>query len=62
MINDNDWKFIEEVYEEFLVYVGVLERVEIKEGLKIAMSISGMVNKYIQDGKPWETKEFSRLI
>ena len=46
-ISENDWKFVDEVYKEFLLYVKALERVEIKDGLKIAMSISGMINKYI---------------
>ena len=46
-LSENDWKFVSSIYKEFLCYVNVLEKVEIKEGLKIAMLISGMINKYI---------------
>jgi len=30
------------------------EKVEIKQCLKLAMDISSMGNKYMQDEKPWE--------
>ena len=37
-------------------YVKDLDKVEIKEGLKIAMEISSLGNKYLQDSKFWETE------
>jgi methionyl-tRNA synthetase len=44
-------KVIDERYKK---YLQVLEGVEIKEGLRIAMEISHIGNKYLQDSKFWE--------
>ena len=46
-INENDQKFINEIYKDFLEYVKAMEKVEIKEGLKISMQISSKINKFI---------------
>jgi methionyl-tRNA synthetase len=39
--------------EKFNKYTQLLDKVEIKEGLKTAMEISSIGNKYVQDCKPW---------
>ena len=42
--------------EKYDRYVKELSDVEIKEGLKIAMEISSLGNKYLQDSKFWEAE------
>jgi len=46
-VQEKDWKMVEEIYRDVLEYVKVLEKVEIKEGLKIAMTICSRINKFI---------------
>lgn len=46
--------FLKAIDERYKKYVLALEGVEIKEGLKIAMEISHLGNKYLQDSKFWE--------
>lgn len=48
--------FLKVIDERYKKYLQVLEAVEIKEGLKIAMEISHLGNKYLQDSKFWEKK------
>ena len=48
---------LKEIYAEFINYVTAMEAVKIKEALKIAMGISNLCNKYMQDWKPWETSK-----
>ncbi|EDR25712.1 methionine-tRNA synthetase, putative [Entamoeba dispar SAW760] len=45
-------KEIKELYKE---YLNAMENVKLKEGLKIAMSISSVGNKYLQDTAAWKT-------
>jgi methionyl-tRNA synthetase len=46
--------FLKIIDEKYKKYVLALEAVEIKEGLKLAMEISHLGNKYLQDSKFWE--------
>ena len=45
--NETDKKIIAEIYADFVEYVSVMEKVEIKEGLRLSMQISSKINKYI---------------
>lgn len=47
-LNEEDQKFISFVNEELGRYIQELDKVHLKEGLKIAMKISGEGNKYLQ--------------
>jgi len=54
-----DWTEIEvnllkQTEEKFQKYTQLLDRVEIKDGLRVAMEISSIGNKYVQDCKPWK--------
>lgn len=49
-----DNEFIATIKQKYNNYVQLLEKVEIKEGLKQAMEISSIGNKYLQDSKFWE--------
>eukprot|EP01016_Furgasonia_blochmanni_P033944 TRINITY_DN3608_c0_g2_i5.p1 TRINITY_DN3608_c0_g2~~TRINITY_DN3608_c0_g2_i5.p1 ORF type:complete len:936 (+),score=230.30 TRINITY_DN3608_c0_g2_i5:105-2810(+) len=53
-LTEEDRELLQSVYEAFTRYIHTLEKVEIKSGLKIAMEISGICNKYMQDEAPWE--------
>ena len=44
------------VEEKYKKYREQLQKVQIKEGLKIAMEISSIGNKYLQDNKYWEAE------
>ena len=47
-------QFLKTIDERYRKYLQALEAVEIKEGLKIAMEISHLGNKYLQDSKFWD--------
>ncbi|KAF2076114.1 hypothetical protein CYY_002576 [Polysphondylium violaceum] len=49
-----DTKFITEFNSHMTQYFEKLEAINIKEGLKIAMSLSKVCNVYMQDNKPWD--------
>ena len=51
-----DIEFFKLAKEKYEKYVKELNKVEIKEGLKIAMDISSLGNKYLQDSKFWEAE------
>jgi methionyl-tRNA synthetase len=53
-LETSDQAFLAEVYEKFKEYVGELDQVHIRNGLKIAMEISSLGNKFLQDNKVWE--------
>lgn len=61
-LTENEFGILKIVEERFKKYTQLLDKVEIKEGLKTAMEISSLVNKYIQDSKPFDkqTKESGR--
>lgn len=44
---------LKEVYEEFLKYIKLMEGVKLKDGIKQAMNISSICNKYMQKWQPW---------
>lgn len=46
-LNQEDRAFLEQFYFKFQEYIHTLEKVEIKEGLKKAMELSSLVNKYL---------------
>ena len=46
-------EFLKTIDERYKKYLQTLDAVEIKEGLKIAMEISHLGNKYLQDSKFW---------
>ncbi|KAM9953134.1 hypothetical protein ACTFIW_006480 [Dictyostelium discoideum] len=53
-LNELDKKLVQEVDEHLVQYFQRLEEISLKEGLKIAMSISKLGNTYMQDNKPWD--------
>ncbi len=52
--NEADLKFIDLVSKEIKEYIAALDKIKIKDGLKIAMGISKLGNQYIQENKPWD--------
>lgn len=46
--------FLNNVQEKLTEYINTLNKVEIKDGLRVAMSISSIGNKYLQDNEPWK--------
>lgn len=50
----HDIDFLKLIDEKYKRYVELLDNVEIKEGLKAAMEISSLGNKYLQETKFWE--------
>eukprot|EP01119_Soliformovum_irregulare_P012852 TRINITY_DN3354_c0_g1_i1.p1 TRINITY_DN3354_c0_g1~~TRINITY_DN3354_c0_g1_i1.p1 ORF type:complete len:738 (+),score=238.98 TRINITY_DN3354_c0_g1_i1:39-2252(+) len=53
-LNEEDNELISEVNKKLKEYISELDQVHIKDGLKIAMSISQLGNGYMQKNKPWE--------
>jgi len=53
-LNEDDKTFIASVNNDLKEYIDALDGVHIKDGLKIAMGISRLGNKYFQDHKPWD--------
>eukprot|EP01133_Synstelium_polycarpum_P006251 gene6251-7248_t len=53
-LNEADKKFVAEVDIQYKEYLGSLEKVYLKDGLKIAMAISKLGNQYMQENKAWE--------
>lgn len=53
-LQESDNVFLRAVYDKFNEYVAVMDAVHLKQGLQIAMSISSLGNKYLQDEKLWE--------
>jgi methionyl-tRNA synthetase len=49
-----DTKFLNEVFEKLEAYFNAMESVKLKEGLKIAMSISSLCNGYFQETEPFK--------
>ena len=48
---------LKEVFEEFVKFVAIMEAVKIKEGIKQAMNISSICNKYMQKWEPWKASK-----
>eukprot|EP00741_Cyanophora_paradoxa_P012558 tig00020614_g12135.t1 len=48
-----DQKLVDDVAKEVQDYVAHLEKVRIKDGLRIAMNVSRLGNGYMQELKPW---------
>ena len=53
-LNDADKAFINDYLEKLDSYFNAMEQVRLKEGLKIAMSISSSCNGYIQETEPFK--------
>lgn len=51
---DVDEEFVAELDGRYQKYRDLLQKVEIKEGLKYCMEISSRGNKYLQESKFWE--------
>lgn len=49
-----DEEFVAEIESRYIKYRELLNKVEIKEGLKFSMEVSSRGNKYLQDSKFWE--------
>ncbi|SPQ93172.1 methionine--tRNA ligase [Plasmodiophora brassicae] len=52
-LTPDDESFIKDMNEHAKTYVALLEKVEIKDGLKQAMQASHRCNLYLQDNAPW---------
>lgn len=52
-LNEDDKKFIESINEQLAAYIDALNNVHLKDGLKIAMAISKLGNKYVQGKNFW---------
>eukprot|EP00826_Nyctotherus_ovalis_P063503 TRINITY_DN9315_c0_g1_i3.p1 TRINITY_DN9315_c0_g1~~TRINITY_DN9315_c0_g1_i3.p1 ORF type:complete len:532 (-),score=158.25 TRINITY_DN9315_c0_g1_i3:105-1700(-) len=44
---------LKEFYEELNIYASLMESVKLREGLKQAMNLSSICNKYMQKWQPW---------
>lgn len=53
-LNERDISTLNQIWELFQTYNKHFEKVEIKNALKVAMEISSVCNKYMQDEKPWD--------
>ncbi|KYQ90893.1 methionyl-tRNA synthetase [Tieghemostelium lacteum] len=54
VITEGDEQFIKEINKLLFDYFENMEAIKIKEGLKIAMSISARCNAYMQTNKAWD--------
>ncbi len=50
------------VYELTKQWVSSMERIKIKEGLRIAMEVSAVGNKFLQDHQPWVHSKTNRTL
>lgn len=50
---EEEEEFVAEIESRYFKYRDLLNRVEIKEGLKFSMEVSSRGNKYLQDSKFW---------
>ncbi|TBT99071.1 putative methionine--tRNA ligase, partial [Hamiltosporidium magnivora] len=48
-LNEEDKLFISQINDSYSQYLSAMERIELKNGLKIFMEISNAGNKYLQD-------------
>jgi methionyl-tRNA synthetase len=53
-LTEVEHNLFKQLEERFKKYTQLLDKVEIKEGLKVAMEVSSIANKYIQDSKPFD--------
>ena len=53
-LKEMDIEFINEIKNRYFKYRELMNKVELKEGLKFSMEISSRGNKYLQDSKFWE--------
>jgi len=53
-LNEVDNKFLNDVYEKLNNYFEIMEQVKLRDGLKIAMSISSLCNGYFQETEPFK--------
>ncbi|EME30721.1 methionyl-tRNA synthetase isoform 1 [Galdieria sulphuraria] len=53
-LQELDERYIQQVDEELQNYLQTMERVSLKNGLRIAMSISRLGNMYLQETAPWK--------
>ena len=49
-----DTEFLEQVWKLFGEYVFNLEKMKIREALRLVMEVSSLANKYVQDNKIWD--------
>lgn len=63
-LKEIDIEFINEIKNRYFKYRELMNKVELKEGLKFSMEISSRGNKYLQDSKFWEeeNKKSGRYI
>jgi len=49
-----DIEFINEIKNRYIKYRELMNKVDLKDGLKFSMEISSRGNKYLQESKFWE--------
>lgn len=49
-----DGQLVEDLEGKFLDYSKKMDRTQLKDGLKLAMEMSALGNKYVQEAQPWE--------
>jgi len=52
---ERDHALLKGLWKEVLLYIESFDKVEIKNSLKIAMEVSHIANKYLQDEAPWDS-------
>ena len=52
-IQEQDSTFCNGIYENFLVFVDLMEVVKIKDSLRVTMAMSSLCNASMQDTQPW---------
>eukprot|EP00163_Fabomonas_tropica_P011759 TRINITY_DN2263_c0_g1_i2.p1 TRINITY_DN2263_c0_g1~~TRINITY_DN2263_c0_g1_i2.p1 ORF type:complete len:744 (+),score=238.77 TRINITY_DN2263_c0_g1_i2:247-2478(+) len=53
-LSDSDKEFVKAVDEKIQEYFEAMEKICIRDGLRLVMAISALGNKHYQDNKPWE--------
>uniref|UniRef100_A0A7S3N2G1 methionine--tRNA ligase n=1 Tax=Strombidium inclinatum TaxID=197538 RepID=A0A7S3N2G1_9SPIT len=49
----DDTKFLSTIFAQFEEYLDLLEKIKIKDGLRVAMNVSSLCNTYWQDSQLW---------
>ena len=57
-LNDKDKEFLTGAWKSFNDYLALMEAVQIKKALRLAMELSSAGNLYLQTEAPWDKKNF----
>ncbi len=60
-LEPTDLEFVGKLYGRFREYIDLLEKIKIKEALKVAVSISQYCNHYLQETEIWNLVKTDKL-